>query len=273
LPSTFYVKFSGRPELVSRNLVLVLGQVLPAWPWFVRGAGFVLWGVGAVVLVRRGPAGMVAAGFPVAYLLAAAAEQSSLQAAPFYWQRYFLPALAAILLGVAIGGVEVVGWAWRRRQAPWAPARACLAGIAILASLAALPASWRKDADRFAWNCQNIEELNVAMAIWLRDHVPAGETVAVTDAGAARYFAHGPILDLLGLNQHRLLHGRGLAGGDLDQVSVVASFPSLVPFLRDQPAWQPMHRVATGHLTICDCPQSELVAYRRVERSPSDVRR
>jgi hypothetical protein len=239
--------------------------VLPVWPWFIRGAGFILWGLGALVLLRRGLVGGLAAAFPVAYLLAAAGSQYMPQAWPFYWQRYLLPALPFILLCVAAGALHVAQWAWQRRRQAWAPLRVLAAAAVILGTISGLPSGWKSSADLYAWNCQNIDELNVAMATWLRDHTAPGETIAVTDAGAARYFGERPIFDLLGLNNHRYLHRQRTSASDLDPVRLIATFPSFVPFLRDNPAWPPLHRVATGHLTICDCPQSELVAYRRVE--------
>ena len=268
LPGTFYAKFQNQPEIFSHNLVLIIGQVLPAWPWFTYGLGFGLWGVGGVILWRRGLPGVLATIFPVAYLLAAASSQYIPQSWPFYWQRYLLPALPFILLSVAAGAEHIVSWAWQSRRAPWAPARALLAALLILGSLIALPSALGRSANLFAWNCQNIDELNVAMAKWLRDHAAPGETIAVTDAGAARYFGDHPVLDLIGLNNHRLLHRDGAAAPDLTNVNLVASFPALVPHLRASSAWQPIHRVATSHLTICDCPQSELVVYRRREPAP-----
>jgi hypothetical protein len=265
LPSTFYAKFASKPELFSHNVALIVGQVLPGWPWFVHGTGFVLWGLGAFIMLRRGPAGVLAAAFPVIYQLAVSGSQSVSQAWPFYWQRYLLPALPFLLLAISVGSVHVVRWAWQRRRQAWAPARALVAVLLLLGSLVALPSAWRRSADLYAWNCQNIEELDVAMARWLRDNTAPGEMIAVIDAGAARYFGERPIFDLLGLNNHRFLHREGRRLSDLDPVRLVASFPSLVTSLRHNPAWQPVHRTATRHLTICDCPQSEIVAYRRAE--------
>jgi hypothetical protein len=264
LPSTFYAKFSGQPEFFNHNLVLLFGQMLPSWPWFGRGAGLVLWAIGAVVLLRRSLAGKLVAAFPVIYLLAIAGSRFMREASPFYWQRYFLPALAFILPCVIIGGMQVLAWAWQGRHQSWAPARALLAMLLVVGTLVGLPPAWKKTADLYAWNCQNIEELNVAMAVWLRNNTVAGEMIAVTDAGAARYFSDRPIFDMIGLNNHRFLHRNREAPPALHGVRLVSVFPAFLPFLRDNPSWRPVHRVATGHLTICDCPQSEIVAYRRV---------
>jgi hypothetical protein len=263
LPSTFYAKFSSRTDYFSHNVAMVAGQVLPTWPWFAYGAGFILWVAGAVIAFRRG--GWLVASFPVIYLLAAAGSQYFPQSLPFYWQRYLLPALPALLLAVAAGGVHVLRWAWQRRRQAWGTAYVVVAAVLVLGSLGGWPAASRKSADLYAWNCQNIEELNVAMAQWLRAHAVPGEVIAVNDAGAARYFAERPIFDMLGLNNHRFLHSERRAAADLGHVRLVSAFPSLVPSLRANPAWQPVHRVATEHLTICDCPQSEIVAYRRVD--------
>jgi hypothetical protein len=263
LPSTYYAKFAGKTEFFSHNVALVVGQVLPGWPWFVRGTGFVLWALGAFIMLRRGPAGALAAAFPVVYLLAASGSQYVPQAWPFYWQRYLLPALPFFLLGISVGSVHVVRWAWQRRRQAWAPARALVALLLLLGSLVALPSAWRSSTELYAWNCQNIEELNVAMANWLRDNVPAHETIAVNDAGAARYFGPHRVLDLMGLNHHGLLHREPEALAEIGRVRVLSVFPSWFPSVADRASFTAIHRTATANLTICRCPQSEIVAYRR----------
>ena len=106
------------------------------------------------------------------------------------------------------------------------------------------------------------------MAKWLRDNTPADESIAVTDAGAARYFGEHPIVDLIGLNDHRYLHREHGREREVQGVRLIATFTSLLPRLRDDPAWQVIHRNSTAHLTICDCPQSEIVAYQRRGPAP-----
>jgi hypothetical protein len=158
------------------------------------------------VLFRRGLVAGLAAVFPVLFLLAVAASQLLTEPLPFYWQRYLLPGHALLLVPLAVGATTTVAWAWHGRQRAWAPAYAIGVAVLVLGSLVDLPAALRRSADLFAWNCQNIEELDVAMAKWLRDNTPADETIAVTDAGRCRYFAERRIVDLIGLNDHRHLH-------------------------------------------------------------------
>lgn len=263
LPSTFYAKFASRQAFFARNLETIFAQVLPSWPWFVRGAGLALWGIGAVVLFRRGLVAGVAAVFPVLFLLAVAASQLITEPWPFYWQRYLLPAHPLLLVTLALGATVAVAWAWQGRRRAWAPAYAMGVAVLVLGSLSDLPAALRKGANLFAWNCQNIEELNVAMAKWLRDNTPEGETIAVTDAGAARYFADRRIIDLVGLNDHRHLHREPGREREVLGIRILSTFPAWLPSLRDNPAWQVIHQTATARLTICNCPQSEIVAYQR----------
>lgn len=263
LPSTFYAKFASRQEFFARNLEAIFTKVLLSWPWFARGAGLVLWGIGGVALFRRGLVAGLSAIFPVLFLLAVAASQLLTEALPFYWQRYLLPAHALLLVTLVVGATSAIAWAWLGRHRAWAPVHAIGVVVLVLGSLVDLPAALRTSAHLFAWNCQNIEELNVAMAKWLRDHAPANEPIAVTDAGAARYFADRRIVDLVGLNDHRHLHREPAREREVLGIRILATFPSWLPSLRDNPAWQVMHRTATDRLTICNCQQSEIVAYQR----------
>jgi hypothetical protein len=264
LPSTFYVKFAANEDNFIHNIVLIFNEILPASPWFTYGTGVVLWIVGAVAVWRRGAVGRMVVGFPLLFFLGVSASQLLKSAWPFYFLRYVLPAQVFVVAIVAVGAVRLLDWAWKRRRLAFAPAYLIGVGIVIVGSLARLPSALIERAHLFAWNCQNIEELNVAMAVWLRDNVPAGESIVVNDAGASRYFGGHPILDIVGLNHHRWLHREPRAGAELAQARYGAFFPSLIPQISNNPGWQQIHRTSTENLTICHCDQSEIVAFRRV---------
>jgi hypothetical protein len=264
LPSTFYVKFGASQDDVVNNLLLIFTEILPASPWFTYGTGVVLWGVGAAAVWRRGSVGRMVVAFPLLFFFEVSASQPLRSAWTFYFLRYVLPAQIFVVATVAVGAVILLDWAWKRRRWASAPAYAIGVGALIVGSLVRLPAALLDRAHLFAWNCQNIEELNVAMAEWLRDNLPAGESIVVNDAGAARYFGGHPILDILGLNNHRWLHREPRGVAELAQARYGAFFPSLVPQMTDDPGWQPIHRTSTQNLTICHCDQSEIVAFRRV---------
>lgn len=269
LPSTFYAKAAIGEALFVHNVGLVFTEVLPGSPWFAFGVGAIAWAAGAVVLWRRGLVARLFLVFPWLFFLAVSASRPVGSTSAFYFLRYFLPAQVFVTATVATGMVVLVRWAWNRRQQAAGPVFAIGVGLVIVGSLARLPSALAERASLFAWNCQNIEELDVAMAVWLRDHVPPGQAIAVNDAGASRYFGEHQILDVVGLNHHRLLHGEPRAVEELARVPYASFFPSLMPALKDDPAWQPVHRTGTEKLTICKgCLQSEIVTYRHVLAVP-----
>jgi hypothetical protein len=222
-----------------------------------------LWVLGAVLVFRKGwVAGLVVVVFPLAFLLAVSASRSLPQVSFFYWKRYLLPGLPFALLTLAIGGASAATWAWRKKWRGWGLAYPVGTATLVGVTLAAWPGALFRNADQFAWNCQNIEELDVTLARWLRDHVPSGETIGVVDAGAARYFGEHRILDVVGLNHHGLLHKETDALAELDEVRFMAAPISWYPTVHVS-EWGSVHRVAAANYTICQCSQSQMLVHRR----------
>lgn len=268
LPNTYYVKFASREDYLAHNLVLIFTEIFPASPWFGFGTGVVMWGFGAYALWRRGLLGRLVVVFPALWFTAISASQLLQAAEPFYFLRYVLPGHVFVVITFAVGAACAVTWTWQHRRGTRASVFATGLLILVVGSAWKLPGALAARAHLFAWNCQNIEELNVAMAMWLRDHVPPGEAIAVNDAGASRYFAEHPILDFVGLNHHGLAHRDPVALAQLGLARWLSAFPALVPSrIGDDPAWTIVHRTSTRNLTICRCPQSEILAYRRVPQS------
>ncbi len=122
----------------------------------------------------------------------------------FYFARYLLPGLAPLLLVFAIGLADL------KRRVETRPRTARRAGLAVVCAILLLPALSAAGGHArlravYAWNCRNIEELQVSAARWVAANLPAGASVGVSDAGAMRYFGGHRIVDLVGLNSHRLL--------------------------------------------------------------------
>jgi hypothetical protein len=117
--------------------------------------------------------------------------------------RYLMSVLPAFL---ALG---IVGWLRLLRAR-----RYTLLPIALLALALALGLlSIGRGAGIYAANVRYINEYQVATALWLREHTPAGAIVATHDIGAIGYFSDRQVVDLGGLTQ-----------------------PEIVPLLGDQPA-------------------------------------
>jgi hypothetical protein len=263
LPSTFYAKFASREKYLIHNLILIVEKILPASPWFAYGSGALLWVMGAVAVWRRGLVGRCFVALPFVLFAGVSASQLIRASEPFYFLRYVLPAQVFVVVTLAVGAASAARWGWQRRRLAFGPAYAAGMALLLVCALSKLPQTLRGRADLFAWNCQNIEELDVAMATWLRDKVPADETIAVIDAGASRYFGEHKIFDIIGLNHHRFLHRDPTAMAELSRIRFVSVFPAASLEIQSDPAWVPVHRTSTDNLTICQCAQSEVVAYRR----------
>jgi len=117
----------------------------------------------------------------------------------FYNARYLVPAFAPLLVTQWLGLQAVA-----ERARAWAAAAA--APIAVGAALLALPAASAAFGHAqlravYSWNCQNIETMQVAAGRWIDQNLPAGARVAVSDAGALRYFGHRASIDLNALTR------------------------------------------------------------------------
>ncbi len=279
LPNTFYAKF--RPQGL-----LSLDHFLFGWRNYVRGnlpyfsleIGVFLATLGAVRLaLRRGLAGLAPVAAGTALFVSALASRTYAPGHYFYWERWLIPSFPFLHLAMAVGAGEIFAAfasfragarprgsdanRGRRRSRAW-----LAAGVAALALLAwRLPSALAERASRFAWNAQNIEEINVALGRWVDEHLPEDAVVAVNDAGAIRYFADRTVIDLLGLNDHRILRrdpNRGFEPLLELGVGYFVIFPSWFPDIERLLPLRQIHLVRSPHYTICEGPQDLMVIYR-----------
>jgi hypothetical protein len=291
LPNTFYAKFVAQNPLSLDALVFgwrhyVRGNL----PYFTLEAGAVLALLGAVRLARRrGLVGLAPIAAGALLFVSALASRRFAPGHFYYWERWLIPTVPFLLLAVASGVGEIAGAveslrgsarpsraraasAGREARAGGAPphgrrlAWSALAAAALALAAWRVPAALRERAATYAWNNQNIEEMNVALGRWVDANVPREVVVGVNDAGALRYFGRHTTIDLLGLNDHRILRRDAGAGTRiLDDLGVrcFVIFPTWFPeaFLRSL-ALVPLHEVRSPHYTICDGPQDVMVVYR-----------
>jgi hypothetical protein len=168
-------------------------------------AAMVLLGITAVyrlATLQRGrllAGGVVLFGVLFAHAICVSREMPEGSTSYYYWWRYLVPAIPffwfIIVAGLdgllAFGGEVVMRTAARG-------AGALLFGVVTVSVLANTGAV----AETFAWNCQNINEIQVAMGRWVAEKVQPDAAVAVNDAGAVRYFGGRRTVDLQGLNRH-----------------------------------------------------------------------
>jgi hypothetical protein len=158
-------------------------------------------------------------------------------------------------------------------------------GIAFLLLLVlSIPAFGRSFSDRL-WHlsadARCIDVMDVGMAKWIREHSPKDAVVAVSDAGALRYFGERRAIDISGLNNSAIAFGR------ISRRDVLAASDWLAIF----PAWYAPAgmleeverlferrfeiRIPSGEYTICaDSSQLLMVAFQKRVRpfAPAAVR-
>lgn len=280
LPNTFYAKFAGRNPLDPGLLAFGWkNYVHDDLPWFTLESGSVLAVLGVVRALReRGGRGGLILGGGAVLFVSALASRTYVSGHFFYWERWIAPSFPFLALAIAMGLEEIrTGMSSfrgsgadsgrvRSASMSWAVA----AGMAALLLVVRVPAALAERADQFAWNTQNIQEMNVTLGRWIAANTPATAVIGVNDAGALRYFGRRRTIDLLGLNNHRVLMQDPTLGRDplaAFHVQYLAVFPSTFADLIQHLPLTAVKTVKAPHYTICNAPQDVITAYR-LERAP-----
>jgi hypothetical protein len=198
LPNTFHVK-AGVPR-VPAALGYILRQVLGR-----EGASAMLLAAALIALgVARAPRRdaidprvrtlWVACAAAVVAMLGVALSRPIAPAVRFFGARYFLPFLPLFAPLVALG-LEAL----TERRPAW------LGPLVLAALLGARAPALIESRESYGLHCAEIATLHTAPALHLRT-LPADAIVGVEGAGAARWFGERRIVDLLGLNDHRIAH-------------------------------------------------------------------
>jgi len=262
LPSTFYAKAS--PSLAAwRHNATTLPTMLLSLGWLRFGIGALLCVWGGIVAWKPSDAlqessrvapRLLALSVP-AYLFAVVVSQPLKEPLTFYWIRYVLPVAPASLMLIALGGDDL----WSRLRTA---GRRRLLLLVPSAMLVAWFATVPRVIDHYAWSCRNIADINLSAAYWLRDHTARGTWVATNDAGAIAYFSDRPVLDLVGLNNHRVVHGHLQAEVARTKPAYFAVFPSWFPVVDRDPRFRRVFVARAEHYVISSAKQNELPVYR-----------
>jgi hypothetical protein len=224
LPTTYAVKTDGPRALLPSGLYLlrVFGVLFRPHPLpvLLAAAGML------TLLERMGttrdrgllPALWVA-GLPVVYSLYDSPDAPMMVG---NFGRYHFPLFPFVL----VLGVLALERPLERLAA--APRSWRLAATALLAAALVVPplTSLAAGSDRYGWNVRNVNDSDVAMALWLRDHVPPAAVIAAQDVGAVGFLTPNPILDLTGIVTPEILPwiegSTGSAGGRAGLMSFLA---------------------------------------------------
>jgi len=271
LPNTYYVKSIGANEHVAENLTTIFGAMLFDLPWFRHGIGVLLFAIGARVLLRtrtaegtRSWVAVLLVAHPIVYLAGVARTHLLPQWWPFYWSRYFDPAIPFLLLVVAVGAITVLSWSRAGLALSFGrKAGGVLAMCVVALPLLSYPRGLLMKSELFAWNVQNVNEMNVEIGHWLRENTEPDQWIGATDAGAIRFFSNRNIIDLVGLNNSTVATQGLRAELRARRPRIYAVFRSWLPDVASQGQFRVLHTVRAPVYTICDCDQDEIVVVER----------
>jgi len=282
-PNTYYAKFAGKGiDLFLTNLKVICGPMIFDLPWFYLGSGLLLFAFGARLvwihardrsLSEKLTHGLVLT-YPLFFILGVAWSNGLQQSWPFYWNRYFEPAIPILLvpLGIAFGELSKHALMGLRSSGLCDRLR-CLGTLVIcLLSLVTLPSKFMTYAHRFSENCEDINQTQVKIGRWLADNTESDAIIAANDAGAIRFFSQRPVIDLIGLNNHEVLSIGPFATLMKKRPRYVVIFPSWFPQLAHNPTMHNIYMAKDNHYTICDCSQDVMVVYEWRPDSTHDRR-
>jgi hypothetical protein len=87
---------------------------------------------------------------------------------------------------------------------PWRAAVAVALALVLLVPPISTLATGR---ERYAANVRNVNDSDVAMSLWIRDHLPAAAVIAAQDVGAIGFLTPNPLIDLTGITTPEILPG------------------------------------------------------------------
>lgn len=172
-----------------------------------------------------------------------------------YNVRYHLLVAPFLAVLLATGLATLVG-ATARKAGPWL-AGALTAAIVLLAA-----PPWQAlrsvTGTVYRLNCEEIGRLQVQTGRWIQRTLPSDAVVAVSDAGALAWWGGRTPLDLVGLNDHRLLDAPDRVAWLLDRgVTHATLWPFWHPDLLSDPrlVFTPVHVAEVSQNTVAAGPR------------------
>lgn len=283
LPNTYYAKHSS--ALAGSGTVNLLTEVVLKYPSALAGTGMILALLGMVAMwIRRQPPSMVLLIYPWLFLASIAYTRPMPAGCGtyFYWLRYIVPALP-FLIFLTVAGADLLWNAQEclKRSGIGVARQRILRIISVvllILAVAKYPADLGFRKSQFAWNCQNMNEVQVELGKWVKQNTPQDAVILVNDAGAIRYFGERKTDDVLGLNSYSLLFDTATQesicyqAGELEKymkshgAEFYIVFPSCFPSIMNSELFKtdftPLVYFQSKHYTIAEASQDVMVAFK-----------
>lgn len=221
LPNTYYVKHNfALGYLNLENLVNFTTGYVKYLSWFERGMWVITMLAVSAAVVRflkerdyRKLVILLASPALSIYLFSINMKFGAEGILWTYASRRYMDFLLPIVALLAVAGVEHAWGMVSRRSNRLLVLTAPLVLFGVLAFAVSNMASRNLAfSELYSWDTENIEQVDVKMGRWIGGTLPPGAKIAVTDAGAMRYFARSDqvVVDFMGLNSRRCV-GRPFA--------------------------------------------------------------
>jgi hypothetical protein len=282
LPNTFYAKYSSA-DAVS-GFANIASEIVLGLPVMSIVIGVVLFLVGTFAMIRvRTRASLVVLLIPWVFLAGIALTRAMPPVCGiyFYWLRYAIPALPFLFVPIAMGAAVIANPKQHFTSLKIKPGTVKVLNVAtallLLACFVRYPSEMNSRKSQFAWNCQNINEVQVEIGKWVKRNAPKDAALLTIDAGAIRYFGEHKTIDVLGLNNHALLFDRKLLRNVIlqpDTLSVYmrsqgatyfVAFPGLLASVVKGSSFQkqfsPIAEFTSPNYTLSNAPQGSMVIF------------
>jgi hypothetical protein len=282
MPNTYYAKSSTHQ--VVEAFGRIIGEVVLGMPVMFLFSGILLYLAGILYMLRsrHRPIALTLIFYPWLFMFGIAASRDMPYACGqyFYWLRYVVPGLPFLFVVISAGfeflwraAKETLG-AGSKNKVAWLVHAAIV--LLVIVTWMKLPGQLRFRSSQFAWNCQNMNEVQVELGKWVNDNTPPDAVIAVNDAGALSYFGKRKTIDLVGLNNLAILFNPQLAAELRIELSTMIEFmksessryliiiPSWFPLTRS-PQFEDYFRMVeyrkSENYTICGAPQDLMAVY------------
>jgi hypothetical protein len=176
----------------------------------------------------------------------------------FFTRRYLDAVIPILIILMVLGFLRI--WRkfhyWRETRAPVDQREAHVFNFglnivfvaAVILPFIAVPGDWQRLSDDYSWNSKNVHDVDVGMAMWIDENLPADARIGVGDAGAMRFFGNRYTYDLVGLNSSEAIGRPYLEFAESKKIDYLFVFRDI--YVESWQFAEPVHTIEVDRNTI-----------------------